>query len=290
MNPTSQLSTCNFLSSVALLAKEDQPATSRTVAEPGARTFLSSPQSGQLVCCSNSASYERSTALIVPKPISHSSAAADRNVRAPVLRPLFQRPELFFFFILLVIFNTPVLFGSGCQSLMFQSDAVRNGQWWRLLTHPFVHVTWYHLLLDGTAFLTLYYSLVENKLFYRLLYVFAAGAGSLLLSWAATSAMATSGLCGLSGIAHGLMAISALEMVAGNPPHSAERRIGLVSFILVISKAAFEAVTGRMFFAFLDFGLLGDPVAVSHAGGIVGSLLAMFLVRCRRRDRPQFLK
>lgn len=194
------------------------------------------------------------------------------------LRLLLHRPELLFFFLLLIILNTPVLFGSGCQSLMFQSDAVRNGQWWRLFTHPFVHVTWYHLLLDGTAFLTLYYSLAENKLFRRLLYVFAAGTGSLLLSWVASPAMATSGLCGLSGIAHGLMAVSALEMIGGNPPHSVERRIGLVSFILIIGKAAFEALTGRMFFAFLDFGLLGDPVAVSHAGGIVGSLLAMFLL------------
>jgi hypothetical protein len=44
---------------------------------------------------------------------------------------LLRRPELLLFFILLVILNAPVLFGSGCQSLMFQADAVRNGQWWR---------------------------------------------------------------------------------------------------------------------------------------------------------------
>src|SRR6267378_3436189 len=48
--------------------------------------------------------------------------------RSPALRFLLHRPELLFFFILLVILNTPVLFGSGCQSLRFQSDAVRNGQ------------------------------------------------------------------------------------------------------------------------------------------------------------------
>jgi hypothetical protein len=137
---------------------------------------------------------------------------------------------------------------------------------------------WYHLLLDGTAFLTLYSSLLDASILRRLLYVCAAAVGSLLLSWAAAPSVATNGLCGLSGIAHGLMAVSALEMVAGNPAGSAERRVGLISFILVISKSAFEALTGRMFFAFLDFGLLGDPVAVSHAGGIIGSLLAMLLL------------
>ena len=194
---------------------------------------------------------------------------------------LLRRPELLLFLSLLIILNTPVLFGSGCQSLVFQPDAVRNGQWWRLFTHPFVHVTWYHLLLDGTAFLTLYSSLLDSSIFRRMLYVCAGAAGSLLLSSAAAPAIQATGLCGLSGIAHGLMAVSALEMIAGNPRHSAEQRIGLISFSFVVAKAAFEALTGRMFFAFLDFGLLGDPVAVSHAGGIVGSLLAMLLLTRR---------
>jgi rhomboid family GlyGly-CTERM serine protease len=202
------------------------------------------------------------------------------NFERPALRTsaLLRRPELLIFLALLLVINSPLIFAHGCQSLMFQADAVRNGQWWRLFTHPFVHVTWYHLLLDGTAFLTLYSSLLDASILRRLTYVCAAAVGSLLLSWAAAPSVATNGLCGLSGIAHGLMAVSALEMVAGNPAGSADRRVGSISFILVISKSAFEALTGRMFFAFLDFGLLGDPVAVSHAGGIIGSLLAMLLL------------
>src|SRR5262245_14825231 len=67
-----------------------------------------------------------------------------------------QRPELLLFLALLAVFNFPVLFGGCWHSMMFQSAAVAHGQWWRLFTHPFVHVTWYHLLLDGTAFFTLY--------------------------------------------------------------------------------------------------------------------------------------
>src|SRR2546425_435217 len=61
-------------------------------------------------------------------------------------------------------------------------------------------------------------------------------------------------------------------------PESAEARIGFISFSFVICKAALEAVTGRMLFGFLTFRLLGHPVAVSHAGGIVGSLLVLLLI------------
>ena len=175
--------------------------------------------------------------------------------------------------------------------MMFQSGAVQNGEWWRCFTHPFVHVTWYHLLLDGAAFLALYHSLLEVSAVRRLIYVLAAGAGSLCVSWVIAPAMSTSGLCGISGIAHGLMAVAALEMVGGQPPGSTERRIGHISFFLVVGKAAVEALTGRMFFTFLYFGLVGDPVAVSHAGGIIGGLLAMLLLkRARQPQAPLSLR
>ena len=191
------------------------------------------------------------------------------------------------FLVLLALFNIPVLTGSCWHSMIFQPGAVQSGEWWRLFTHPFVHVTWYHLLLDGAAFLALYHSLIEASAFRRLLYVLAAGAGSLLVSWVTAPGMSTGGLCGLSGIAHGLMAVSALEMVGGQPPGSTERRIGQISFVLVVGKAAVEALTGRMFFTFLHFGLMGDPVAVSHAGGIIGGLCAMLLLSRRDSGRSE---
>jgi rhomboid family GlyGly-CTERM serine protease len=201
---------------------------------------------------------------------------------------LFQRPELLLFLALLAVFNIPVLTGSCWRAMMFQPGAVQSGEWWRLFTHPFIHVTWYHLLLDGTAFLALYHSLIEPSAVRRLLYVLAAGAGSLFLSWATAPGMSTSSLCGLSGVAHGLMAVSALEWVAGQPPGSTERRIGQISFLLVVGKAAVEAFSGRMFFTFLHFGLMGDPVAVSHAGGIIGGLFAMLLLNRGRLRLPPF--
>src|SRR5580765_5697912 len=98
-----------------------------------------------------------------------------------------QRPEMLVFVALLAVFNFPVLFGRSWSSMMFQSDAVARGEWWRLFTHVFVHVTWYHLLLDATAFLTLYSSLMEKGLIRRLACVVASAAGSLGLSFVFTN-------------------------------------------------------------------------------------------------------
>jgi rhomboid family GlyGly-CTERM serine protease len=204
-----------------------------------------------------------------------------RKIIPGVTEALRHRPELLGFIALLALFNAPILAGSCFQSMVFLPQAVQSGEWWRLLCHPFVHVTWYHLLLDGTAFLALYYSLIEASLLRRVLYVVGGAAGSVLVSWVAAPAISSNGLCGLSGIAHGLMAVSALELVAGKARGSAERRIGQLGFILVVGKAALEALSGRMFFTFLHFGLMGDPVAVSHAGGILGSLLAVLALKSR---------
>jgi rhomboid family GlyGly-CTERM serine protease len=228
-------------------------------------------------------------AAVLPHPALLESRAAIPRLAEPLRnntsrrlrQALMRRPELLLFLALLAVFSGPVLAGSCSYSMRFLPQAVQRGEWWRLFTHPFVHVTWYHLLLDSAAFLLLYHSLAQTSLIRRLVYVFAAGAGSLLSSWASAPGILTTGLCGLSGIAHGLMAVSALELVASQPPGSTERRIALATLVLVVGKAAVEALSGRMFFAFLHFGLMGEPVAVSHAGGVLGGLVAMLMLKPR---------
>jgi rhomboid family GlyGly-CTERM serine protease len=219
-----------------------------------------------------------------PQPDSrgviHRWQAIEAFLKRSVLPAFIRRPEMLAFSLLILLVNAPLLGGSCWLSLMFQPEPVRHGQWWRLITHPFVHVTWYHLLLDGSAFLILYHSLLEKALRRRLAYVLGGAAGSLLASWASPGS--ASGLCGLSGIAHGLMAISAWELLSAQPPLSAEWRVGLGAFALVVAKATYEALTGHMFFACLHFGLLGHPISVSHAGGIIGALAMMLLCRCWR--------
>lgn len=192
-----------------------------------------------------------------------------------------ERPELAVFLLLMLVLSGPVFFGAMWRTMMFDPAAVLAGEWWRLFTHPFVHVSWYHLLLDGTAFLLLYHGLSEPSRTHRMICVAAAGTGSLLLTWIAAPIVFTTGLCGLSGIAHGLMAVSAVEMMWNRQRDSVEWRIGAITFAIVTGKAAFEALTGGAFFEFLYFGLVGIPVTVSHAGGVIGGLVGWLL--CRKK-------
>lgn len=197
------------------------------------------------------------------------------------------RPELFVFAALLIVLNAPLLTGSVWRAMILDPQAVLEGEWWRLLTHAFVHATWYHLLLDGAAFLLLYQSLSEWRLPRRLACVFGGGIGSAVVSWWATPAIWAGGLCGLSGIAHALMAVSAVEMIANPTADPAQRRLGWISFLVVVAKAALEAWSGRMLFTFLHLGLMGDPVAVSHAGGVIGGLVVMLLLGHSRHRPPE---
>jgi len=190
------------------------------------------------------------------------------------------RIELGVFAMLIGLLNIPLLFGQLDTRFVFLTGPVAGGEWWRVFTHPFVHVSIYHLLLDAGAFFILYSELRDKRRGERFAMLLAAGAGSLLASLLAApaSALQTQGLCGLSGIAHGLAAVSALEMIAGATCKSMFR-LGLASLALVVGKSAFEAVTGRIPFAWLHLGWVGFPVAVCHAGGVLGALLAWSTLR-----------
>ncbi len=177
--------------------------------------------------------------------------------------------ELTAFIAALIAANFMLLLGRVCEPLVFFPSQWMSGEWWRAITFPFVHVSWYHLLLDASAFLFLYHGLQETSVKRRLLYVASCAAGSLIASVASSSL--ETGLCGLSGIAHGLMAISALEFMRSDD--RALRNASMVCFWVVVLKSILEAFAGHVLFGFLHFGSVGAPVAVCHTGGILGGLL-----------------
>ena len=75
------------------------------------------------------------------------------------------RWDLLLFTALTLLLNLPLGRGSFSDALRFRPSAVGDGEWWRLLTHPFIHVSWYHLFLDGVAFFILYRGLEERSAF-----------------------------------------------------------------------------------------------------------------------------
>ena len=189
---------------------------------------------------------------------------------------LWHRVELGGLAFLLIVLNWSVFHGVCNVSLLFMPEAVREGEWWRLLTHPFIHVTWLHLLLDGAAFLLLYRDLQEQPWVQRTLLCIGSAVGSLLVCICADPMLSTKGLCGISAIAHGLMGVSALNLM-GQKHDKLLFGMGVCSFAVVTVKCLIEVFTGKMLFTFLYFGMVGDPVAVTHAGGLLGALITWLL-------------
>lgn len=181
------------------------------------------------------------------------------------------RNELRAFAILLVLCNAPMLIGHSTDAFAFLPRAVAAGEWWRLFTHPFAHVSWYNLLLDGSAFLILYRALENRTRAARIAAVAACALSSLGVAWLACPLVAGIGLRGLSGIAHGLLAITSIEMIAARG--KLDRIFGTLSLAVVIVKSCVEAMTGQVMLGAFHFGMLGTPIAVCHAGGVLGGLI-----------------
>lgn len=171
----------------------------------------------------------------------------------------------------LAVINWPLVHGQVRSELLFLPREIPNGQWWRLITFPWAHLTWYHLLLDAGGFLVLYQGLEEKRFSRRLVYMAGGCAGSLLMGLAFCPDIAVRGLCGLSGMAHGLMAVSALEMLRSGR----QRAWGGFVLCILLGKCAWEFATGQVVFGFMHMGLCGQPMAACHAGGVIGAAAAM---------------
>ncbi len=188
--------------------------------------------------------------------------------------------DMVFLLIMIGFCNFHLLTGDSCRNLIFRFDDVVAGDVYRLLTHPFVHVSWYHFLLDAGAFLLLYTGLNEKRASKKLLTVCICGGTGLLAPLLFAPDIYAQGLCGLSGIAHGLMAYSGLEMMREKTTEKA----GLVCLTMVVAKSIYEGVTGTVFFSFLLFGLCGIPIAVCHLGGVLGGIISFLVFGMKKSD------
>jgi rhomboid family GlyGly-CTERM serine protease len=173
---------------------------------------------------------------------------------------------------LILAVNVSLLWGRHCEPFVFRCDDVVRGEWWRIVTHPIVHVSGYHLLLDGAAFLFLLQALLDEHARHAGWAILAGGAGSLLGALVAAPAIQQTGLCGLSGIAHGLAVLACIWRLEAAQRRGKEDWLTLLVCAGIVLKAAWEAATGTVAFSSLHFGSLGIPVAACHAGGVLGAL------------------
>ncbi len=171
---------------------------------------------------------------------------------------------------LLLGVNYPLFSGNIRSELIFFPDAVWSGKWWLLFTHPLVHLSWYHLLLDSLAFLVLFAILDERYNWVKFFYVSSAGLGALIFAVLIEPDIAERGLSGLSGIAHGLMAISGLEMLRRKDLQN----LGTLCLGVLVIKCVFELILGETIFSSMHLGAVGKPMLACHAGGVLGGFLA----------------
>lgn len=199
--------------------------------------------------------------------------------------------ELPLFVSLLALFNLHLVSSLGMAPLHFHPELVLQGEWWRVITHPFVHVSTYHLALDASAFLVLYATLQQRSTLRRLAYCAGSAGGSLALALLLSPNVNSIGLCGLSGIAHGLMAITGLEIISqtrgGNRIDSTMLRIGWITLLAVTAKGLYEAMTGQFLFIGSHFGSIGTPIPACHLGGVIGGSIVYWLLSESRSEKRE---
>ncbi len=205
----------------------------------------------------------------------------DYRVLSGMLNIIKNNCDLIFFITIIAALNSHMAGLFELNSLILIPDAVKNGEWWRLFTHPFVHVSWYHLVLDAGAFLVLY-SALQKKAGQRFAHTFICGVTSFLLVCFFSAKVSDIGFCGLSGIAHGLMIILSLEMIFDSKKffQSQKSRTGFICFVIIIIKCTFE-LTGNEINRLFHFDLCGNPLYESHIGGVIGGIVSFFVLEYR---------
>ena len=137
----------------------------------------------------------------MPSMIAKSMEQKMTKCRQAIRMILFPKglgADTLIFIAVIILANLHLLPGMSSSFGVFRLENVRAGEWWLLLTHPFVHVSVYHLALDAGAFLLLYPSLEERHLPVKLLYVIVCGIFSLGAALMISPVVYSRGLCGLS--------------------------------------------------------------------------------------------
>lgn len=151
------------------------------------------------------------------------------------------------------------------SALRYTRSDLAAGEWWRVITGHFVHLSWAHLGLN-LAGLGVVWALVGHRL-----PVWAWGVGFLLDAVAVVLGLwfLSPGLewyVGLSGCLHGLLVLGAVAALSGR-----DRWFGAGLLVLVAAKLTYEGIEGPS--GGLEGLIRGRVVTDAHLFGAVGGLV-----------------
>ena len=157
------------------------------------------------------------------------------------------------------------IFATACvlRDAIVADARVFDGQWWRLVTGPFIHATPGHLVRD-LALVAIAGVAYEAPLARVKLPLF--GLGVVLPALAVLAAGDVAWYCGLSGLSHALLAAALVfELVR----RRGRARLGVLALCsIAVAKPVFELVTGAPAFAMsLGDGVVQVPLA--HVAGVL---------------------
>jgi len=166
---------------------------------------------------------------------------------------------------------------SGVDWMQFARSDISSGQWWRLITGNFVHLTWRHFAMNAVALMAiyaLYPSRLKNTglsvvfLICCLFVTFGIWIFSPEIQW----------YVGLSGALHGLLiSLIILDYMAS------KHFLNIVLMFMIIAKLVWEGMMGPLPGSELAAG--GPVVSQAHAYGVVGGIVISICLLIFNRNR-----
>jgi len=167
---------------------------------------------------------------------------------------------------LAVVATAGAFWSPSLRDALVADQRIFDGQWWRLVTGPFVHATPGHLVRD-LALVAIAGVAYEGPLASHKLPLFAGGV--ILPALGVLVARDAAWYCGLSGLSHALLAAALSYEVVRR--RDAARAVVLALCAIAAAKPIYELATGAPAFAMS----LGDGVVQVPLAHVVGVLVGI---------------
>ncbi len=201
-----------------------------------------------------------------------SSASADPS---PTLRARLARGTVPI--ALLISCAAAELLGDvGRLALRYDRAAILDGEAWRLLTGNIVHLGARHLVLNLAALVALW--ALAASVLRGMRGAIAIGGGALGVGLGLlTFAPQVGWYVGVSGVLHGLLAVTARDLIRARDP------LGIALAVLLVAKLLWESGAGPLPFTAQAAG--GPVIVEAHLYGTLGALLALVVAEAFTKRR-----